>query len=211
MTPTKLDSFIKSLQHFSEIVLIGPMDFINPPIQLNVPHVFIDGGSKHKEFFKSIWRKKSWSPEIISVGDGDSSHVKLDVLISPQKDFSDLQYALNFLPQQIEKIHLIGFLGGRKDHELINFGEIYHFLQHQSSLAFFDDKIIASSHKLKRNIQGTFSILTFNTTFVKITGMCKYPLDTFTEIHPFSSHGLSNIGHGDISIEANDVFFLFLP
>ena len=83
----------------------------------NIPKVFIDGGSKHI---------KSNNEDII-LGDGDSSSKKYIDQITNQlpsdKEYSDLSYALSLVTSKQRTIYLNGFLDGRLDHELINFGE----------------------------------------------------------------------------------------
>ena len=100
----------------------GPLTIVGPlyigEADFKEPVLFIDGGSRFRN-----------SPEGLSLGDNDSSIGELDILLSPDKDFSDLSYALRNIPSHYKEIHLQGFLGGRKDHEIINMGEVQNFLK----------------------------------------------------------------------------------
>jgi len=61
------------------------------------------------------------------VGDGDTSKEKMDLLLDRKKNYSDLSFVLSHIETQFKVIRALGFLGGRKDHEFINFGEFFNF------------------------------------------------------------------------------------
>ncbi|MFI5391452.1 MAG: hypothetical protein ACHQYQ_08830, partial [Bacteriovoracales bacterium] len=77
----------------------------------------------------------------ISVGDGDSSNFPMDFNLPEEKDYSDLKFALDLIPPNVEKINLWGFLGGRRDHEIINFGEVNNWLlKSKNNVVFLFEK-----------------------------------------------------------------------
>ena len=125
-----------------EVVFIGPMKQSFPLNQIEtLPTIFIDGGSKH---IKS-------NDDIIIIGDGDSCSKKYLNQITNQlpseKEYSDLSYALSMITSKQRTIYLNGFLDGRLDHEIINFGEAYSTAKKVSKLTIhFSDKISIYPH-----------------------------------------------------------------
>lgn len=184
-------------QYEDDLKVIGPLyqgkgDFPDPV-------VFIDGGAKFK------------NAEGISVGDNDSFTGKLDVVLSPDKDQSDLAFLLSKIPRSFKKISFFGFLGGRKDHELMNLGEISRFLNSRENTRVLIEKniIAVSSGKWTFNIQRTFSLFSFEENTVSLSGGCKYELNQ-AKLRKYSSHGLSNEGHGETQIRCSEPLFIFL-
>ena len=189
-----LGDYLKSF-NTKKLTLIGPLikerAFFSPPV------VYIDGGT-HLGVVENSF----------SIGDGDSSSVALDLQLPREKDESDLAYALKNIPEQYNEISLLGFLGGRKDHELINLAEIHRFLSERSETrVHFDDEICAFSGSLELNIKGIFSLFAFEESKVSVKGACKYPLES--QLLARSSHGLSNEGSGVVIFETNCPIFLF--
>ena len=133
----------------TDLIIVGPMPFPWKSLKtyLNNPDsklIFIDGGIKHWEKFK----KKA--PQLLktsmTVGDGDSSQ-KVMTLKKVSQNTSDLGFLLSKLGKKSEhaRFMLVGFLGGRLDHQLFNLGEITLFLkkfnQANSPSICMDDKI----------------------------------------------------------------------
>ncbi|RLA62383.1 MAG: hypothetical protein DRQ88_05535 [Epsilonproteobacteria bacterium] len=203
------DQFIQKLKDCPVITLIGPL-FKGEMERLDHPHIFVDRGIIFQKDFHQKKQSGYWD---FSVGDGDSSPLELDLTLNPEKNFSDLSFALSLLPKNLKKLNLLGFLGGRRDHELINLGEVHHSLLNNTleAIVSLDGKILAKNGNLGVNIDGTFSLIVFNETEIKLRGELKYPLLEFTTIRPLSSHGLSNIGSGLINIESKGPYFIFLP
>src|SRR5687768_17140531 len=120
----------KYLRHPS-LTIVGPLakgtvrgSFIDPVI-------FVDGGAR--------FRGKAG----FSVGDGDSGS-RLDQKLPAQKNYSDLAFVLGQIPKHFNKITLTGFSGGRKDHDVINLGEIFLFLKRRSRTeVVIDEKLLA--------------------------------------------------------------------
>ena len=180
------------------LTLTGP--FCAPSTTLGEPVIFVDRGARYRK-----------SGQGIAVGDGDSFDGELDVLLDRDKDFSDLAFALANIPQGFSEIHLLGFLGGRRDHELFNFGEVHRFLSTAApTQARFDDKVIAcSAGRWSFCRHGGFSIGVLEESRVRMEGACRYPCSEPTLFKPLTSLGLSNIGSGTIWLECSRPVFVF--
>lgn len=178
----------KYLENFSDsITLVGPFaskkNFMEPVI-------FIDSGTQYK------------TDVGISLGDNDSFDGELNIKLNPHKNFSDLAYALKNIPSRFTIINLLGFLGGRRDHELFNLGEVSLFLkQRDMTTVFFDTEIIAySAGKWEFELNQTFSLFSFEENQVTLTGNCKYPLEN-QKITGYDSFTLSNEANGSIELK----------
>jgi thiamine pyrophosphokinase len=195
-----LDSYFGKFRHCQQITLVGP--FFDNSHDIEDPVIFVDSGSQFRK-----------SDEGISVGDGDSIDTPLEIRLNPDKDFSDLAFALQNIPDHFREIDLAGFLGGRRDHELFNIGETHHFLSTRKSptKVRFDRKVTGfSAGQWQFQRFGSFSVLTVAEALVRITGDCSYTCPESTSFPPLSSLGLSNIGSGTIDIGSNGpVFVLF--
>ena len=182
-----------------------------PEFLSNLPLLGVDGGAHHSEKL-DVW-----------VGDADSfnkeihsSHIFRHKI---EKDQSDLALAFDLFSGPCRyKIHMWGFMGGRKDHELFNLGEASKFLEnHQESQILFynhQGKILfhlVGSGLWKFTQVGLFSLGTLKKTTVKLTGQCHYPIKKSQILEPLSSLGLSNIGKGEIILEAEGPVFLYFP
>lgn len=207
-SPSEWLNFVARLSGATRVTLVGPLhhETFNPV----EPTIFIDGGA----------RFRSADPEkfpCISVGDGDSGDSPLDVKLPAEKDFSDLAFVLRELPDYVKNLRLVGFLGGRLDHELANLGELHQFLAGRSADARVDMEnggranVIGFNGHLEHKIQGLFSILVLESAEVQITGECRYALNKATTLEPASSHGLSNEGNGLVKLSSSGPAFLFLP
>jgi thiamine pyrophosphokinase len=206
----EIKDFKKGLIHTSEVTLVGPL-VKKFPKTINHPFIYVDRGTNFRGNLRKMAKKGYLD---ISVGDGDSSNFPMDFNLPEEKDYSDLKFALDLIPPNVEKINLWGFLGGRRDHEIINFGEVNNWLlKSKNNVVFlFEKKVLAKSKgTLTLNIKGIFSLVVFQKTKIKLKGKCHYKLPKYKEISPLSSQGLSNLGDGEVTIEANGPFFLFLP
>lgn len=178
------------------INIIGPMR--SATTEFVEPNIFVDGGAALRSANSGF-----------SLGDNDSFDGKLDEILPTEKHYSDFAYALSHC-QGFKTLNLFGFLGGRKDHEIINLGEVHHFLKQSHSHVNFENQIMAFSHGTwDLNHSGTFSIFCFESTLISIKGNVHYKLED-SRLKPFSSHGLSNIGQGRFSIKSDNPFFIFL-
>lgn len=202
----KWDRFLKDIAASKQVVLIGPL--YNRTHRATEPTVYVDGGAQ----FRDVLYEDGNIPTV-SVGDGDSAEVPLEVTLPKDKDHSDLAFVLRGLPQNIRHVELLGFLGARRDHELLNYGEVHHFLKRRDKFttARFDEAIVAfSPGKIHLNIKGTFSVVAFEPTNMMVGGACQFPLLRPTTIGPVSSHGLSNVGFGDVEFNSVSPIFVFL-
>ena len=191
----KIDDYL-SKYPLDFINIVGPM--LKQQLNLEGPIIYVDGGAN--------FRKKK---EGFSLGDNDSSHSKLDLCLPPDNNYSDLSFALKHC-KRFHQLELHGFLDGRKDHEIINFGEVHHHLKNETGQQVnFEKKVCAYSHgEWEIKYKGLFSIFCFEETKLSILGKIKYPLKDHS-IKPFSSYGLSNISEGDFSIKADGPVFIF--
>lgn len=191
MKTNNLPSFIKNAKKLN---LIGPCSIDKSKIDYSLSTIIIDGGLEHKLTFK----------EQFSIGDGDSTSEDLDLLLPKEKDQSDLAVALSKIEQRDTQINLHGFLGGRRDHELIVLGEVYKHSSQMDSFAYFEKHytiLPRGIHELK--INGLFSLLTLEENLITISGNAKYLLEKATPLLPLSSLGLSNQGTGEVEIKCS--------
>lgn len=190
------------LERFSDsgsIMLVGPL--ADAELEIIEPVIFVDGGSTRREHNIGL-----------SVGDGDSFAGELDHKLDTEKDFSDLAFALSLLSHGFHNIEMHGFLGGRRDHELLNLGEVFHFLARRTrpATALIDRSVDAFSEgSWQVEVHGTFSLIAFEAATVALSGRCRYQIPDGTRIAPVSSFGLSNEGYGLITIKTSSPLFLF--
>ncbi len=171
------------------------------------PTLYIDGGARLRDA-----QYAALHPQL-SIGDGDSGGgLTMQVKLPVDKSQSDLAYALHSLPLQITEVVLLGFLGGRRDHELINLGEAQQFLKRSAAprRVYFDRQIIGlSAGDFSFNYEGTFSLVAFEPGLVQITGDCAYPLEQPTHLPGITSLGLSNRAYGQVQIHTTCCAFVF--
>ncbi len=193
------EDYLNQFNEDERVLLVGPL---NTDIsEITEPVIFVDGGSN--------WRQYGIG---ISIGDGDSFTGALDYPLDPEKDFSDLSFALGLLGERFSEIQLRGFLGGRRDHELLNLGEVFHFLnQRQTRVKVtLNQSVIAfSAGRWQLEVNGTFSLVVFEPSVVTLSGHCKYHIAGESTIRPVSSYGLSNEGYGLISVSTSSPLFIF--
>lgn len=200
-----------SLSHSSEWVILGPMGPHLPQKFHSLPVLAVDGGAKFHE------------GALVWVGDADSyeDDIRAPHIFRhrPEKDHSDLALSLSlFVEPRHYKFHFWGFLGGRKDHELMNLGESMKFLENnpESQILLYDDSGKVVIHALGAGIWkfthvGPFSLGTLKKTTVRMTGSCQYQILNRETLEPLSSFGLSNEASGEIQIEADGAVFVIFP
>ncbi len=195
---SNINEYLKLHSKESEVTLIGPL--LKEAISnVNEPIIYIDGGAQFK--IKDAG---------FSVGDGDSAKCLLDQKLPEKKDFSDLAFALQSIPEQFTQIYLLGFLGGRSDHQLFNFAEAHSFLKYRTqSTVFFDDAIIAvSKGAYELELNGRFSLFCFEDNNITLSGDCEFQL-LKQKLKPLSSHGLSNYSSGKIQLKCDKPALIF--
>jgi thiamine pyrophosphokinase len=195
----------------TEWIILGPMGPEVPLIFQGHPILCVDGGANYSP------RMDVW------VGDADSYHQEVvsDLMFKhpTEKDKSDLALALEvFQETHHYKLHLWGFLGGRKDHELFNLGECLTFLEkhHQSQILFYNEYgklayYMMSAGQWTFTHVGLFSLGTIKTTSLRLYGKCRYQMKKKEVLQPLSSLGLSNQGEGDIHLETDGPVFICFP
>ncbi|MEM7195023.1 MAG: hypothetical protein AAF402_08740 [Pseudomonadota bacterium] len=194
-----IKKYLDKFRNAEYVNLVGPL--CQEPWVHNDPTIYVDGGALFRD------GSKGWS-----VGDGDSAGFELDEMLNPYKDESDLAYVLTQLTKLGPDLRLAGFLGGRKDHELFNLGELNRYLEQSpgANHALFDDLIIGISAGVwNLDINGLFSLASVSHGHAKMSGACRYAIPPGTPIVPLSSYGLSNVGTGNIEISTNVPLFLF--
>lgn len=200
----------KNLSAKKEWTLVGPLGPQVPDKLLSHSLLAVDGGD-------------AFCPRIdIWVGDRDSSQKNINCdhqfEFSPQKDLSDFALALKLFYQHPSvTLHLWGFLGGRRDHEMMNFGEICQFLSSSpSSKAIFydalsDDIILCLGQgQWSLNHSGIFSLASLSPVNLTLTGCCHYQVTEKTQMTPLSSFGLSNVAEGEFFLTTDGPVLLYL-
>ena len=189
-----------------QVLLVGPMALQFPDANLRRDKILIgvDGGvwSEHLSLYD------------VTLGDGDSlkSPVKLDHPFSSDKNESDLSLALKLLPPDLISVELWGFWGGRDDHQWVNLGEVFHWMNHTAIVTIHrPDKaplrlFPAGTHEITST--HTFTLLSLEDAHFSIQGKCRWPLPR-TKVQKLSSHLLSNQGQGEMTIECDHKFFCF--
>ena len=206
MYQSKLQSFISKVQQHKSVVLVGPMAKSFPTDWPLLPVLGVDGGSN----------KATADKYDFTLGDGDSlgPALSLDLVFPVDKDASDLALALQHLPAGPLTIHLYGFWGGRFDHQVINLGELHaRLMKEGGEVCFHTDSEYqvlgrpAGRHTL--TLQGLFSLFSPLPTLFSIEGECRFPL-TPTRVDSLSSRLLSNEGHGEVTLTADQPFFCYM-
>lgn len=204
----KKANFLNEVVENGCAVLVGPLlqeDEVN--LIENGPLLLVDGACELASKYGLDQNRT-----VFKVGDGDSSDEEMDALLPENKDYSDLSFALTLVPKEIKKIKLFGFLGGRKDHELINFGEVYRFLSTRpsySTVEFSPELRAISSGSWTLNHKGIFSLLPLGPTEISLQGSVSYPLATPTNISPLSSRTLSNEAQGEFKVMTDKPLFIY--
>ena len=193
------------------LVLVGPV--MAAPLLLQdvarlgigtVPQIAVDGG------IEFALKPVLWA------GDGDSSPSGTPVAFKDSQDETDLRFCLNGVRGgQWRQLHLFGFLGGRRDHELANLGEIHAEMKARGafvSAVFYDDKLEAAvrffnagAHRV--NISGTFSLLSLEAAVADIGGDCAYAAKG-AALPVLSGRGVSNSGRGMVDISCDAPFMI---
>ncbi len=192
---------------YEQLALIGPsfpksMQDHPQKIKTAFPQIAIDGGIHFSD-----------NP-ILWVGDGDSTHDQynnsLPLTLKTSQDETDLRFCLNVIHEwKWKRLHLYGFLGNSRDHELANLGEVYRELNTkdtESCVQFYGEELTAqlfffSAGKHQLNIQGLFSTFVFEESKVTIQGQCSFPL-TDGVLYPFSGSGVSNHATGVVEVKS---------
>lgn len=193
-------TFLTAIESYEGISLIGPLyGREHTPTE---PTVYVDGGTRYRVPGKT-------ELPLVSVGDGDSSEVPVDHKLPAKKNYSDLAFVLSALPPSVVQTNLRGFLGGRRDHEILGLGEVHSYLKGRSTFARanFDSAITAIVNgQITMNIHGCFSLLAFEPTIIELNGDCEFPFAG--KLPAVSTLGLSNEGRGVVHLKTVGPCFL---
>lgn len=198
------------------LVLAGPV--LNRPLPRNIltqagiadaPQIAIDGGMRYA------------SSPFLWAGDGDSGAkpTKIPAFVKHDQNETDLRFCLNGIRDwHWRELHLFGFIGDRRDHELANFGEVYAEMKQRRKFqkaVFYDEGFRphvlfypSGEHIITR--LGLFSFLAFERSDVSIEGRCRYPANAL-QIPALSGKGLSNEGAGEVTVRCSNPFAIVLP
>ena len=216
----KLDNFLRKITDKQSLIILGPTNLSEKDLdnlqslESDTPMLIIDGGLNHIDQLSSL---KQYP--IFTIGDNDSNKTERlpDILLEVQKDFSDLSCGLSLISdvstENPLKVTMLGFLGGRLDHEIINLGEISSFLKSTKSKCdiYISNKVISTNQNtLTIDTHKSFSVISFHDVKLTITGECEFTLPKSINLSSLSSRALSNKGFGKVTIKSNDVFFVIL-
>jgi thiamine pyrophosphokinase len=187
--------------------IFGPLCTATPLIaeEENQFIIYVDGGLKHAEQYKSN------STPSLSVGDGDSSTHSLDVVMSPRKNFSDFEAALFWCKSfGNTTLEVYGMCEGRIDHYLaLLFNLLNHCALFNQTATVYDARgaVAASVAKeLCLKHRGHFSLFALKESSVDISGDVDYAGEVL--LAPFTSQGLSNMAHGQLSFKSSQHLLL---
>ena len=186
-------------------VLNAPLDL--PPPLAGVPVIAIDGGIRFaKQAF--LW-----------AGDGDSGAAPANIpaLRKKEQDETDLRFCLNGIRGwRWRELHLFGFIGARRDHELANLGEVHAEMKRRRKFSrgvFYseDMKPLAvfypeGEHAFTHT--GLFSALAFEPVTVSLSGKCKFPAQDLS-LAPLAGAGISNEAAGAVTLRASGPVAIF--
>ncbi|MCY4524714.1 MAG: hypothetical protein OXB84_08250, partial [Halobacteriovoraceae bacterium] len=156
-----LEKFSKIVEGLEKIAIVGPF-FHKKYLVASPLYLLVDKGAQYQKEIEASQENSTF----FKVGDGDSYTGELDIKLAQNKDFSDLKFCLDILPSHINTLYLLGFIGGRVDHQLFVWGEVHHYLaRKKNTKVLFDDGVFAfSSGRIKREIHGCFSIAVISST-----------------------------------------------
>lgn len=200
---------IELAQAHAHVLMVGPV--LDSPLSESVfpgaPQIAVDRGIRFARH------------PVIWAGDGDSSPefvpAQPELTQKTNQNETDLAFALGLIRHwSWTRLHLFGFLGKRKDHELSNLGEVCQVLKSRpSSRAIFYDSFNQSriemlspgEHELV--LQGPFSVMTLEKAKVSIHGECRYSAKGEV-FFPLSGRGVSNAGFGKVNFSSDQVLLV---
>ncbi len=212
--PPRAARFARECGRRAKITFVGPL-LDEAPQRVQGAVMLVDGGARWQASLPD-----AFDGPTLSVGDGDSCPGgALDAPLPSCKDYSDLGFALAVLSgTDVARLDLLGFLGGRRDHEWINIGELVRFAQSQAQVqidlyAAANDPapaitvLSAGAHSLKHT--GTFTLAHLTDAATALRGAVDYPLGAGSSVPAHSSVGLSNRADGRFQLHSDQVSVLF--
>lgn len=186
----------------SDILLVGPT--LGESARLahadlgKLPQVAVDGGIA------------AAATPLLWAGDGDSGArpQHIPAAFKTDQNQTDLRFCLEGISGwRWTSLHLAGFFGERRDHELANYGELHQLLLrrpvtrqaivYDGTLRVAARFLQAGQHRL--DLAGRFSVLALEPAQLTLSGDCKYPAENL-RLQPLSGHGISNEGHGAVAL-----------
>ncbi|MDE1153015.1 MAG: hypothetical protein PW788_10810 [Micavibrio sp.] len=210
-----MSGWLSSLPQTAQLLLVGPvMQKQLTAVELaaldlaGATQVAVDGGINYAPA-PHLW-----------AGDGDSGAMPKNIpaYFKESQDLTDLRFCLGGLRDGAwTQLHLIGFLGARRDHELANLGEIETELKQRPKMreaVFYDDALQPALRFFQSGthtvtLHGAFSLLVFSEAVINLSGACEYPASALV-LPPLSGQGISNVGNGDINIHSTQPFLVIL-
>ncbi len=197
------------------LILVGPLQeqplknsLLNELGLEGVPQIAVDGG------------ERSAVNPVLWAGDGDSGHAPASVpaFIKHSQEITDFRFCLDGIRKwRWKELHLFGFLGGSRDHELANFGETHremkarpNFLQ---AVFYSKDNLGAvqffQTGEHTADMHGIFSLMVLEPAEITLSGACRYPAERL-QLQPLSGQGISNEASGKVKISASGPFMLLM-
>ncbi len=197
-----------------KILVIGPMkisskewDYIQKTKWKKV--VLIDGGDHHLNKLKHKIPNALFT-RLLHFGDGDSSRI-MPQMFKKNQNLSDLAFYLTKLKNQknLGSVTFFGFLGGRYDHLMFNFGAWLQSIESANYFMIGSDMMLMKKGRYLFNLKGTFSLFSFQKNSIKLTGECRYPLPSWTTLSPLDSRTLSNEANGKFILSTKSSLILY--
>ncbi len=204
---TNLSKFIDFVIKKREVLLFGPLPLERDWDQNLYALLAIDGGILH------LTKRQVNAPHL-SLGDGDSAQTKLDLMHPTQKNQTDLELGLEFLPQEVEIIYADGLIGGRLDHQLAVLGAFHRWLKRDKAARVeIGHRLLgfpAGEHQISLEAC-SFSLFCLEEVEMDLSGSCQYQLLTKVRLSPLSGHTLSNMALGGIiRLSTDKPLFIFI-
>jgi thiamine pyrophosphokinase len=205
MSDHKVESFRGKAQQTGKILLVGPLAATVPWERFPAAHwarLGVDGGA-------ALAAPGQFD---LTVGDGDSGAVPLDVRWPIHKDATDLELALELLPARLP-VTLWGFTGGRPDHQMVVWGALHaHCVRHGTHFDVLNELssiAVRPAGEFTFQEAGLFSLWSLLPATFGLRGACRYPLERPTPCPPLSGHTLSNYASGPFTVTCDAPFFLY--
>lgn len=153
----------------------------NITYQEGYDYIGIDAGSEYL--------LKNNFPLTMAIGDFDSISLKQFeevskatkvIKLNPIKDETDFEYAVNFVKQQYDELHVYGAIGGRIDHFLA----VYHLINKLTDKVIIHDDLndmfVLNEGSFRiNNTRKYLSVFTMQKSMITLKNV-KYPLDKQT-------------------------------
>lgn len=195
------------------VLLAGAAPFVPhalPEEVKGLPVIAVDGGI-HAMPSAFLW-----------AGDGDSGFQPRDIpsFVKNSQDLTDLAFTFAGIRNWVwHDVHLAGFWGSRMDHTLAVLGTLQAEMKQR---ALFSRAVLygplgnvaavmlpaGEDHLIV--VEGRFSIMALEGAMVTLDGDCDYRAGNLV-LPPLSGLGVSNNGHGSVSLATDAPVFVMFP